>query len=56
MECKIIYDNNGKEIKRIFTIPVGNLSEEQIKKLMNKYNETPSETDYWLPVKDIDLL
>lgn len=53
MSEKTYYDKDGKVIKRVFTIPVGNLSredaEKQIKNIMNSYKddvEFSSDVDY----------
>ncbi len=49
------YDKDGNEIKRVYIIPVGGLSdeeaEENIKKLMKGYKEYEY-GDYWFPVKE----
>lgn len=56
MSEKKFYDKNGNVTRRVFTIPVGNLSredaEKQIKELMGLYKEDigfPNDIDYKFP-------
>lgn len=55
-----VLDENGNVIKKVFKIPVGNLTREQaeaqIKKLMSEYRKDvhfdDTSGDIWMPVKE----
>ena len=61
MSEKTFYDENGNVIKRVFTIPVGDLSredaEKQIKDLMNSYTqEIDLPEGFKLPIENFSNL